>query len=646
MEFMDKVSGSEDTLPKILASNYRKYGDRKIAMRKKDLGIWNEYTWKDVYEHVKWVSLGLISLGFRPGENVVIVGDNDPQWYWAEYAAQAALGTATGAFVDAHYSELQYLVDHSDARFVFAKDQEQVDKLLEVRGQIPRVEKVIYWEHKGVMYYRDPWLMSYEDLEALGKDYEKSHHPGLFEQNISHGKGSDVAVLCYTSGTTGAAQKGVMMTHNQLIRNCEKWFAIDPWRETDDYLTYVPPAWAMEQVQGVAGALLAGVVINFPEEPETVQEDIREIAPQYLFFGARLWDAYASSVQSKINETVALKRWLYELFLPVGYRVSNSRFQGIKPKFLWRFLWSVGNIMVFWHLRDKLGFSRVRSAYQAGATLSSETFRFFHAIGVNVKQLYGLTESGIITIHRDGDIDPESVGRPVEGGTVRIGENGEVLFKSDRMSDGYYKNPEATKELIDQDGWLHTGDAGYLTDKGHLILYGRLKDVEVLPGGEVFAPEFIEGKLGFSPYIKYAMLVGGGERPYVSAIICIDYENVGDWAEAHRIPYTTYVDLSQKPQVYDLIQKDIERVNQYLSPSTRIRKFVNFHKEFDPDEAELTRTRKLRRRLMEQRYQDLINAIYSDSESYTVEASVKYRDGRTGTIRTTLHIRKVIQEAK
>lgn len=629
-----------ETLPQILRDQAAKYGHRKIAMRKKEFGIWRGYTWQEVYDHVKWVALGLVSLGFKPGDHAAIVGDNDPQWFWAEYAAQACGGAATGLYVDAHYGEVQYLVDHSDSRFVFAKDQEQVDKVLQVRAQLPKVERIFYWEDKGLWYYDDPLLMSYEELEKRGKEYEQSH-PGLLDEMLARGKGADVAALCYTSGTTGTVQKGVMMTHRQLVHNCEVWFQQDPWYDTDVYLTYVPPAWAMEQVQGIAGALMAGVEICFPEEPETVQNDLREISPQYVFFGARVWDSLASDIQARINDSTRAKRWLYQRFLHFGYRMADDRFKGKKSGVWRRGLWWLGNLLVYRPLRDKVGLLRVRSAYQAGATLSPDCFHFFHSIGVNLKQLYGLTESGIISIHLDRAIDPESVGVLLEPENTRVGERSEVLCRTSRMSLGYYKNPEATRELVDQEGWLHTGDSGYITEAGHLVLYGRVRDVEVLPSGHPFAPEYIESKLGFSPYIRYAWVIGGADRPFVSAVVCIDYQNVGDWAEGHRIPYTTYVDLSQKPQVYDLIQKDIERVNRYLPEPVRIKRFLNFHKEFDPDEAELTRTRKLKRRVMLERYQGLVDCIYGGGTTYDVEAEVKYRDGRTGVIRTTISVRDV-----
>lgn len=629
-----------DTLPKILRAQYQKYGDRKVAMRKKQLGIWNNYTWRDVYERVRHVALGLLSLGWQRGDHVAIVGDNDPQWYCAEYAVHAIGGAVTGLFVDAHYSEVEYLIGHSEARYVFAKDQEQVDKVLEVRARLPRVERIIYWDDRGMWTYDDPLLISCAELEELGRKLAAGE-PNLFEQHIDQGQGSDLAVLCYTSGTTGAKQKGVMLSQQWLIGNIQEWFKIDRWRESDDYLAYTPPAWAMEQAQGVAGALIAGVTLNFPEEPETVQSDMREIAPQYLFFSARLWDAYAADVQSKINESTALKRALYHGFLPVGYRVADARFRGKSPGLLDRALWTIGDLLVFRPLRDKLGFVRVRIAYQAGASMSSDCFRFFHAIGVPVRQLYGLTESGIITAHRDGDIDPESVGRPLQEGSVRISDRGEIIVRTNRMCNGYYNNEEATRELFDSEGWLHTGDGGYITEAGHLVYLDRVKDLVPLADGGWYAPQYIESKLGFSPYVKYAMVIGGEDKPFVSAVICVDYQNMGDWAQARRIAYTTYVDLSQKPEVYALIEKDIERVNKNLPPAARIKRFVNFYKEFDPDDAELTRTRKLRRRVAEERYKGLIAAIYAGEEEYQVQAEVKYRDGRTGVISTALKIRSL-----
>ncbi|TAK36921.1 MAG: long-chain fatty acid--CoA ligase [Chloroflexota bacterium] len=631
-----------DTLPKILRAQFRKYGDKKVAMRKKQYGIWNEQSWADIYERVRNVALGLVSLGWQRGDHVAIVGDNDPEWYCAEYATHAIGGAVTGLFVDAHFSEVEYLIGHSEARYVFAKDQEQVDKVLEVRAQLPRMERIIYWDDRGLWTYDDPLLMSYGDLEERGRKLA-DERPMLFEQQVDLGKASELAALCYTSGTTGSRPKGVMLSHKFLIGNAEDWFKIDPWPDTDDYLAYTPPAWGMEQVQGVAGALIAGVTLNFPEKPETLQNDIREIEPQYLFFSARVWDTYASTVQSKITESTALKRWLYNLFLPVGNRMAGARFCGKSPGLLWQALWTLGNMLVFRPLRDKHGFIRVRTAYQAGASMSSDCFRFFHIMGINVKQMYGLTESGIVTIHRNCDIDPESVGRPLEEGSIRISERGEIMVRDERLCDGYFRNEEATRELFDADGWMHTGDGGYITEHGHLIYLDRVKDLVPLPGGGWFAPQFIESKLGFSPYIRYAMAIGGENKPFVSAVICIDFQNVGNWAQARRVNYTTYVDLSQKSEVYALIEKDIQRVNKYLPEGARIRRFVNFHKEFDADEAELTRTRKLRRKVAEEHYKGLIDAIYAGKEQYIVQADVKYRDGRSGVISTGIRIRPVCE---
>ncbi|MEW6033261.1 MAG: AMP-binding protein [Chloroflexota bacterium] len=641
------IAATVDTLPKLLRAQYQKYGDKKVAMRKKEFGIWNEYTWKDSYQHVRRVSLGLVSIGLKPGDVVAIVGDSDPQWFWAEYATQAAGGIAVGMYVDAHFTEIKYLLSHSEAKFVFAKDQEQVDKVLEVKGDLPALQKVIYWEAKGLWYYDLPFLMSWEELEGLGKKYDEEH-PAAFDENIDRTKPDDIAVLCYTSGTTRATedgiakQKGVMLSHGFLITNASAWHEVDPWFDNDVWLSFVPPAWGAEQITGIAGCLLSGTEVNFPEEPETVTENIREVGPQILFMGARLWENYASLTQSKNNDTTRLKRWLFNTFLRVGYRRADLKFQGKRPSIIERGLFSIADWLVFRPLRDKLGMLRLRSGFQAGSSLSADTLKFFHAIGVNLKQLYGLTEGGVFCFHTDDDIDPETVGRPIHMDWVRISPQGEILLTGPLRSKGYYKDPEATRELIDSEGWLHTGDSGHINEKGHLVFYDRIKEMVELSSGRKFAPSYIEGKLRFSPYVKDVMVMGGPDKPFVSAMVNIDFENVSDWAEEHRINYTTFVDLSQKEQVYDLILKDMERVNRYLPDEMKVRKFVNLHKEFDPDEAELTRSRKLRRKFVENRYADVIGAIYGGKEGFDIEAPVKYRDGRTGIIKTTIRVKSVV----
>jgi long-chain acyl-CoA synthetase len=384
-------------------------------------------------------------------------------------------------------------------------------------------------------------------------------------------------------------------------------------------------------------------VVNFPEKPETVREDLREIAPQVLLFSSRLWENVASMVQMKISESSALNRFFYNLLLPIGYKVADMRFRKEEPNLFWKALYALADLVMFRPLRDKIGLLKVRAAYTAGAALNPDVLRFFQAIGVNLKQLFGSTEAIIHTLHRDDDIKVETVGPPVPGVKVAISEEGEILVKSDAVFCGYYKNPDATRKAL-KDGWFHTGDAGYFDDDGHLIYLDRVKDLLELAGGAKFSPQYIEGKLKFSPYIRDTMVVGGKDKAYVTAIVNIDFDNVGEWAEKHHIAYTTFVDLSQKPEVYDLIRKDVERVNSILPPPARVRKFVLLHKEFDPDEAELTRTRKLRRTFMESRYQNIIEAMYGDRDRVMVQAEVKYRDGRTGVVETAVKIYSLDEE--
>jgi long-chain acyl-CoA synthetase len=630
-----------DTLPKFFVQSSRKYGDGKVAMRKKELGIWREFTWKDSYERVKHFCLGLVSLGLRRGEKVTIIGDNDPQYYWAELAIQAAGGTAVGIFTDCIPREVKYFVNHCDAVFVLAKDQEQCDKLLEIKDEVPKVKRVIYWDPKGLWNYEEPWLMSFEEVESLGRQLEEAR-PGLFERMVEEGKGDDIAIFCYTSGTT-ALPKGAMIAHRNLIAGQRLATLIDPWSDKDEYVSFSPLAWITEHVLGLAMHVISGMVVNFPEKPETVREDLREIAPQVLLFSSRLWENVASMVQMKISESSALNRFFYNLLLPIGYKVADMRFRKEEPNLFWKALYALADLVMFRPLRDKIGLLKVRAAYTAGAALNPDVLRFFQAIGVNLKQLFGSTEAIIHTLHRDDDIKVETVGPPVPGVKVAISEEGEILVKSDAVFCGYYKNPDATRKAL-KDGWFHTGDAGYFDDDGHLIYLDRVKDLLELAGGAKFSPQYIEGKLKFSPYIRDTMVVGGKDKAYVTAIVNIDFDNVGEWAEKHHIAYTTFVDLSQKPEVYDLIRKDVERVNSILPPPARVRKFVLLHKEFDPDEAELTRTRKLRRTFMESRYQNIIEAMYRDRDRVMVQAEVKYRDGRTGVVETAVKIYSLDEE--
>ncbi len=628
---------ARDTIPKLIKSNCERWPTR-TAMCMKNRGIWRRYSWKDYYEKVKYFSLGLISLGFKPGDVVCIIGDNEPEWFWAEFAVQAAGGIATGIFVDSIPSEVKYIAAHSGAKFAIVNDQEQTDKFLEIKDELPSLKKVIYWDPKGLKNYDDPILISFADVIEQGKEYEKTH-PNLFEQNVEKGKGDGGAFIYYTSGTTGLP-KGAMLTHKALINTAQGFVSRYPLTEDDDLVSNFPPAWVGDSFFATIPHLLTGARLNFSEEPETIAADTREVGPDFVIYGPRQWEGLVSEIQVKITDANPLKRFFYHLFMPVGYKVADMSFEGKTPNLLWRALHGVAYAFLFRPLKDKLGLGKARFAVTGSSVLSLDTFRLIHAVGIELRQSYASTEAGFISSHGKGEIDFQSVGRPASGTEVRLTEEGELLVRSECIFSEYYKDPEKTAVVV-VDGWCHTGDAVHINENGHLIFLDRLEHMGELVSGTKYAPQYIEGRLRFSPYIKDAMVIGGKDREFVSAIVNMDFAMVGKWAERKGIPYTTFVDLSQKEEVADLVQQDLMRVNSYLPEAARVKKFVLLHKEFDPDEAELTRTRKLRRDFMEQRYKDLIEAMYGDKDSVIVEAPVTYRDGRKGMVSTAIKVRSV-----
>lgn len=647
-----------DTGPKLLKHNYEKWGDTKVAMRVKEWGIWQAYTWKDYYEKVKYLSLGLISLGLEPADKVSILGENKPEWFWAEAATLAARGTAIGIFTDCLPVEVKYYVEDSESKFVVAHDQEQVDKFLipykdregnqhpPLKDELPLLKKVIFWDPKGMLgfggapigEYADPILLSFDQVIELGMEYEKGH-PGLFEENIENGDGDDIAVFMYTSGTTGLP-KGAMLKNRAGMDSARSWYSIDKWRPEEQYVSFLPPAWVTEQALGVNANLLAGIEINFPEEPETVVENIREIGPGVLFWGPPNWEGVSRLVQAKMLDTSRLRRFLYHLFLPVGYKVGDLRIAAKRINWLWQALYFMANLTVFRALKDKVGLLQVRVAYSAGAAISPDIFRYFQAMGVKLKQLYGSTEMGLVTIHPDDDVRPETCGPIMPGYECRLSEDGEILVRSDLMFAGYYKKPEATQKAYTGD-WYISGDFGHIEEHGHLICIDRMNDLKELSGGRKFSPQHAEIRLRYSPYIKGVLVVGSKDKDFVTTIVNIDIDNVGRWAEANHISYTTFTDLSQKPEVIKLVTEEIQKVNKNLPEASRIRRFVNLHKEFDADDAELTRTRKIRRDFIEERYGYLLDALYGDKEELKVEAQIVYRDGRQGTIVTSIKVNAV-----
>jgi len=606
----------------------------------KKFGIWERYSWKESYQNVKYFSLGLVSLGLKPEDVVCMIGDNEPEWFWGEFATQSAGGIGTGIFVDSIPSEVEYIAKHSNAKFAIVNDQEQTDKFLEIRKNLPNLKKVIYWDPKGLKHYSDPILVSFNEVIELGKEYEEEH-PQLFEQNVDRVAPDDIAFIYYTSGTTGLP-KGACLTHRSLINTARAFIDRFPLNEGDNLMSNFPAAWVGDSFFATIPHLLTGARLNFPEEPETIAEDTREVGPDFVIYGPRQWESIVSDIQVKMIDAHPLKRFVYNLFMPLGYKIADMQLDGKKPNILWRILYALAYMLLFKPLKDRLGLSKVRFAVTGSSVLSLDTFRLIHAIGIELRQNYGSTEAGYISSHGKGDIRFESVGRPALGTEVRITDEGELLVRSDCMFDSDHKDKAKTDETL-VNGWCRTGDAVNIDESGHLIFMDRLIHMGELRSGIKYAPQYIEGRLRFSPYIKDAMVIGGKDKDFVSAIVNMDFAMVGKWAERTRLPYTTFVDLSQKKEVADLVQKDLLRVNSYLPATSRVRRFVLLHKEFDPDEAELTRTRKLRREFMEERYKDLIKVMYGKGDEVKVEAPVTYRDGRKGVVTTTIKVRTVEQ---
>ncbi len=598
-------------------------------------GIWQRYSWTEYYNRVKYFSLGLVSLGLRKGDVVCIIGDNEPEWFWGEFAVQAAGGVATGAFVDSIPSELKYIANHSGARFALVNDQEQTDKFLEMCDELPALQKIIYWDPKGLGNYDDPRLLSFDAVMKMGAAYEKTAS-GLFEQNVSAGRPDDTAFIYYTSGTTGLP-KGAILTHRALVNTARGFVSVYPLDGNDDLVSNFPAAWVGDSYFATIPHLLTGARLNFAEEPDTIAEDTREVGPDFAIYGPRQWESLVSEIQVKITDAHPLKRFFYRLLMPVGYKMAEFKFDDARPGLSWITLYRLAHLLLLRPLKDRLGLSNVRFAVTGSSVLSLDTFKLIHALGIELRQTYASTEAGFISSHTRGDIDFQSVGRPALGVEVRVSGEGELLVRSDCTFTAYLGEPDKTSR-IKKDGWVHTGDAVNINDKGHLIFLDRLEHMGSLVSGARYAPQYIEGRLRFSPYIKDAMVIGGKDKSFVATMINIDFAMVGKWAERNGITYTTFVDLSQKQEVADLVRKDLLRVNSYLPELSRVKRYMLLHKEFDPDESELTRTRKLRREFMEMRYKPVIDAIYGGENSLKVDASVTYRDGRKGNVSTLIRI--------
>jgi long-chain acyl-CoA synthetase len=630
-----------DTWPQILKYNYEKYGDNHRAMRYKHYGIWQPYTWKDYYLSVKDLALGLLSLGFEPGDKVLIIGDNAPQWYYAELAAQANHGASVGLYSELTPAEIKYIAQNAEATFAVVEDQEQVDKFLQIKDELSLLKKVVFWNYKGLAHYDDPILMGYRQVLQLGKEYEQEN-PGRFEQNVENGKAEDICAIVYTSGTTGPAPRGAVHTYKTMRASAEYHLHLDPWHENDNLVPYLPPAWMTEQWFGIGCHLLSASTLNFAEAPETQQRDMRETEPSIVFYGARVWESQAAMVQARILGADATKRFAFRLFMPLGYKMADLKYRKQKPGLFLKILLPLAGIALFRPIRKSLGLSNARICYTTESMLSPDAFRFFHALNLPLKSLYGTTEGGALTGAKSDDIQLETVGPAHPGIEVKITDAGEIIYRQPGVFMGYYKDPERSAQVL-KEGWFYTGDKGFIKEDGQIVFLDRLEDFVELASGDELAPQFIESRLRSSPYIKDAWVLAGPERTFTSAIIVIDYDNVGRWAGQRRVSYTTFTDLSQKPEVYGLVRTEIDRINHDLSPNARVKKYVNLHKELDPDEGELTRARKLRKRFLEDRYRDLIYAIYHGETEVSMADRVSRGDERMGTIETTIHISTVAE---
>ncbi len=630
-----------DTFPKLVRHNAQRL-PRKVAVREKDYGIWQAYTWSDYFEQVRLIALGLAALGFQRGDRAAIVGDNRPQLYWAVAAVQALGGIPVPLYQDAIEREMEYILDHAEVRFAVVEDQEQVDKVLHVKARCPRLEYVVYDDPRGLRNYPEPFLLGLGRLQELGHKFAQDQ-PTYFDDEVARGRADDVAIICYTSGTTGAP-KGAMLSHRNLILTARNAIAAEGLRSDEEVVAYLPMAWVGDHIFSYAQSILAGFTVNCPESAATVLHDLREIGPTYFFAPPRIWESILTSVMIRIGDAAWPKRALVQFFLRLAQDVERRRLRGEPVPLRSRLLYPLGSLLVYAPLRDNLGMRRIRRAYTAGEAIGPEIFLFFRSLGINVKQLYGMTEcSALIAIQEDGDVRLDTVGTPLPAVEIRITDQGEILVRSPGVFQGYYRNPEATQATLEEQ-WVHTGDAGFVDPAGHLRIIDRARDVSRLADGTMFAPKYLENKLKFSPYIREAVCIGQG-RPYVTALVNIDFAAVGNWAERRGLAYTSYTDLAQKPEVYELIHGEVARVNRSLLDEealrgAQIRRFLILHKELDPDDEEITRTRKVRRGYIAQKYADLIDALYSDRDRVQVDARVTYEDGRTGTVRADVRIRE------
>ncbi len=624
---------SLDTFPKVLQHN-AKHWPEQVAMREKEFGIWREFTWQDYENRVKWMALSLQDLGIGEQDVVGLLGDNRPEWVWGELAAHAIKGYSLGIYQDSMHEEVAYLINYAKAKVVIAEDEEQCDKLLELGDEIPSVEYIIYCDPRGMRKYDDPRLIDVEQVYKKGQLIDKAN-PDKYLNMVAATKGSDLSILCTTSGTT-SKPKLAQLHSGTFLDHCAAYLRADPRSPGDNYVSVLPLPWIMEQVYVVGQALISRQIVNFVEEQETMMSDLREIGPNFVLLAPRVWENIVADVSARMMDSTPFKQKMYKLGMSLANKALD---QGKRSK--------LAEWILLRALRDRLGFSNLSSAATGGAAMGPDTFRYLQAIGVPLKQLYGQTEMcGAYTVHKADDVDYDSVGVAFDNADVKVinpdsNGVGEIIAKSTGMFTGYLNNQAAYDEDV-QDGWMHTGDAGYFKDSGHLVVIDRLKDMSETSHGDRYSPQFIENKLKFSPFIAEAVVVGKG-RPWLSAIICIRYAIVAKWAEQKGIAFTNYTNLSAQPEVYKAIREEVLKVNESLPDAQKISKFILLYKELDADDGELTRTRKVRRGVVAEKYGDIIETIYSAALTVDVDTVITYQDGTKTRIQTSLVIETLIQ---
>ena len=638
----------ETTFPRLLQDHAR-HRPQSIALREKEYGIWQSRSWADVAQLVEQLACGLHQIGVARDDHVVVVGANRPRLYASMLAIQALGAVPVPLYQDAAATECVFPINNADVCFAIVEDQEQVDKLMEVRAQCPQLSHIFYDDPRGLRNYNEPGLQAIDALIASGQIYS-IEHSSFFNNEVQKAQPDDVAAMFFTSGTTGQP-KGVVHTHRSMLDRAQAGAAFDHLTANEEVLAYLPPAWIGQNIFSYAQWLSCGYVVNCPESAATVVIDLKEVGPTYYFAPPRVFEGLLTSVMIRMEDAGRLKRWLFHSCMDLARKVGPSLMDG-HPVGAWdRLLYALGNLMVYGPLRNTLGFSRVRVAYTAGEAIGPDLFSFYRSIGINLKQLYGSTETAVfVCLQPDDQARADTVGVPISGVEIKVADNGEILVRSPGLLKEYYKNPQATAEVLTADGWYHTSDAGFIDSHGHLKIIDRVKDVGRLKGGAfdaaMFAPKYVENKLKFFPHIKEAVALGDG-REKVCAMINIDIEAVGNWAERRNLPYAGYTDLAQKPEVYALIRECVEKVNADLADDSllagsQISRFLVLHKELDADDGELTRTNKVRRGFIAEKYQALVDALYAGKTEQYIETAVKFEDGRSGKISATLKI----QDAK